>query len=106
MLYEVITVRRVGNDQIILVAGRQCRQQIGLQRIDLMLEAMPLDVDLRHFQVFLGLEGDIARYGATRSNHWFFESWDTNDAIWNVITSYSIHYTKLYDNGSRQGSLG
>ncbi len=35
-----------------------------------------------HFEVFLGFEGDIARHGATRSNHWFYESWDTNDAIW------------------------
>ena len=35
-----------------------------------------------HFEVFLGLEGDIARNGATRSNHWFYESWDTNNAIW------------------------
>lgn len=35
-----------------------------------------------HFDLFLGFEGDIARHGATRSNHWFYESWDTNDAIW------------------------
>ena len=35
-----------------------------------------------HFEIFLGFEGDIARYGATRSNHWFYESWDTDDAIW------------------------
>jgi all-trans-retinol 13,14-reductase len=37
-----------------------------------------------HFEVFLGFEGDIARHGATRSNHWFYESWDTNNAIWAV----------------------
>ena len=35
-----------------------------------------------HFEVYLGFEGDIARHGATRSNHWFHESWDTDDAIW------------------------
>jgi len=35
-----------------------------------------------HFDLFLGFEGDIAKHGATRSNHWFYESWDTNDAIW------------------------
>jgi all-trans-retinol 13,14-reductase len=35
-----------------------------------------------HFEVFLGFEGDIARYGATRSNHWFYESWNTDDGIW------------------------
>jgi all-trans-retinol 13,14-reductase len=37
-----------------------------------------------HFEVFLGFEGDIARHGATRSNHWFYESWDTNDGIWSA----------------------
>lgn len=35
-----------------------------------------------HFEVFLGFEGDISRYGATRSNHWFYESWDHSTAIW------------------------
>jgi all-trans-retinol 13,14-reductase len=35
-----------------------------------------------HFDLFLGFEGDITRYGATRSNQWFYESWDTSDAIW------------------------
>jgi len=35
-----------------------------------------------HFELFIGFEGDIARFGATRSNHWFYESWETNDAIW------------------------
>jgi len=34
-----------------------------------------------HFDLYLGFEGDIAKQGATRSNHWFYESWDTNDAI-------------------------
>jgi all-trans-retinol 13,14-reductase len=37
-----------------------------------------------HFDLFLGFEGDIARNGATRSNQWFYESWDTNDAIWAI----------------------
>ena len=37
-----------------------------------------------HFEVYLGFEGDIARHGATRSNHWFYESWDTDDGIWSA----------------------
>ena len=37
-----------------------------------------------HFEVYLGFEGDIARHGATRSNHWFHENWDTDDGIWAV----------------------
>lgn len=43
-----------------------------------------------HFQVFLGFEADIARYGATRSNHWFYDSWDTNDGIWAVADDRPI----------------
>ena len=35
-----------------------------------------------HFEVFLGFEGEIDKYGATRANHWFYESWDTDDGIW------------------------
>lgn len=37
-----------------------------------------------HFAIFLGFEGDIAKHGASRSNHWFYESWDTNSAIWSA----------------------
>lgn len=35
-----------------------------------------------HFEIYMGFEGDIAQHGATRSNHWFYESWDTGEAIW------------------------
>jgi all-trans-retinol 13,14-reductase len=35
-----------------------------------------------HFEVYLGFEGDIAKHGATRANHWFYESWDTDEGIW------------------------
>lgn len=35
-----------------------------------------------HFDVYLGFEGDIAKCGATRANHWFYETWDTNDGVW------------------------
>ena len=43
-----------------------------------------------HFDLFLGFEGDITQHGATRSNHWFYESWDTNDAIWTAAGSEPI----------------
>jgi all-trans-retinol 13,14-reductase len=43
-----------------------------------------------HFQVYLGFEGDIAAHGATRANHWFYESWDTSDAIWSAATDDPI----------------
>ncbi|MFC7048676.1 phytoene desaturase family protein [Emcibacter nanhaiensis] len=37
-----------------------------------------------HFEVYLGFEGDIAKHGATRANHWFHESWDPNDGVWST----------------------
>ena len=43
-----------------------------------------------HFDLFLGFEGDIAQYGATRANHWFYKSWDTNDAIWKAADNEPI----------------
>ncbi|PLW67087.1 phytoene desaturase family protein [Pseudohalioglobus lutimaris] len=43
-----------------------------------------------HFDLYLGFEGDIAQHGATRSNHWFYESWDTSDAIWTAGGSEPI----------------
>ncbi len=43
-----------------------------------------------HFQVYLGFEGDIAKHGATRSNHWFYESWDTSSAVWTAADGSPI----------------
>jgi all-trans-retinol 13,14-reductase len=43
-----------------------------------------------YFQVFLGFEGDIAQNGATRSNHWFYESWNTNHALWTAAEDEPI----------------
>ena len=42
-----------------------------------------------HFEVYLGFEGDIARHGATRANHWFFDNWDSGDVIWDVADGSS-----------------
>ena len=46
------------------------------------VEIAAMKPSICHFEMFLGFEGDIAKLGATRSNHWFFESWDTNDGLW------------------------
>ncbi len=43
-----------------------------------------------HFEVFLGFEGDIARHGASRSNHWFYEGWDPDDAMWSATADAPI----------------
>jgi all-trans-retinol 13,14-reductase len=45
-------------------------------------EIASFEPSICHFDMFIGFEGDIARHGATRANHWFYESWDTNDGIW------------------------
>ncbi len=53
-------------------------------------EIATFEPSICHFDLFLGFEGDIARNGATRSNHWFYESWDTNDAIWTAADAEPI----------------
>ncbi len=35
-----------------------------------------------HLCLYLGFEGDIRTAGATTANHWIYETWDTNSAIW------------------------
>ncbi len=35
-----------------------------------------------HICLYLGFEGDIRAAGATAANHWFYETWDTDAAIW------------------------
>jgi all-trans-retinol 13,14-reductase len=45
-------------------------------------EVLALRPALCHLCLYLGFEGDIAAAGADRSNHWFFEGWDTEAAIW------------------------
>jgi all-trans-retinol 13,14-reductase len=62
-----------------------------------------------HFEVFLGFEGDIARYGATRSNHWFYESWDTNEGIWSAadggpLPMMFVSFPSLKDPAHNPGS--
>lgn len=48
-------------------------------------EIAAFDPSICHFEMFLGFEGDITRHGATRSNHWFHETWDMNDGIWSNV---------------------
>lgn len=54
-----------------------------------------------HFEMYLGFEGDISRYGATRSNHWFYEDWDTNNGIWSAtddpIPAMFVSFPSLKD---------
>ena len=50
-------------------------------------EIATFEPSICHFDLYLGFEGDIAKHGATRSNHWFYDSWDTSDAIWDPASS-------------------
>lgn len=50
-------------------------------------EIARLKPNICHFEVYLGFEGDIAKRGATRFNHWFHESWNTNAGVWSDIDS-------------------
>jgi all-trans-retinol 13,14-reductase len=68
-------------------------EEIGEQ--DWAREITTFKPSICHFQMYLGFEGDIARYGAGRSNHWFYESWDTNDAIWSVDTSVPMMFVSF-----------
>ena len=45
-------------------------------------EIASFEPSICHFQIFAGFEGDIAKRGADRSNHWFYESWDVDNAVW------------------------
>jgi len=35
-----------------------------------------------HIQLYLGLEGNIRALGATSSNYWIYDTWDTDAALW------------------------
>jgi all-trans-retinol 13,14-reductase len=45
-------------------------------------EILTFKPSLGHLCLYLGIEGDISAAGATAANHWIYESWDTNTAIW------------------------
>jgi all-trans-retinol 13,14-reductase len=38
-----------------------------------------------HIGMYLGFEGDIRNRGATSSNHWFYESWDISQGLWDPL---------------------
>jgi len=38
-----------------------------------------------HLNLYLGFEGDVMKAGATKSSQWFFETWDMEKALWDVL---------------------
>ncbi len=57
-----------------------------LQQSDWAHEIRSFEPSLCHFSLFLGFEGDVGAAGATRSNHWIYDSWQT-DALWTDLTT-------------------
>ena len=57
----------------------------GVRDQEWAVEVAELKPSICHFEIYLGFEGDIARHGATRSNHWFYETWDTDRGIWSDL---------------------
>jgi all-trans-retinol 13,14-reductase len=51
------------------------------QRSEWSRDILSFGSSLSHFSLFLGFEGDIEAAGASRSNHWIYNSWAT-DRIW------------------------
>jgi len=45
-------------------------------------EILSLQPNITAFSLYLGFEGDIRAAGATVSNHWIYETWDTDEGIW------------------------
>lgn len=45
-------------------------------------EVLSLRRNVAHLCLYLGFEGDIRAAGATTSNHWFYETWNPGEAIW------------------------
>jgi all-trans-retinol 13,14-reductase len=45
-------------------------------------EILSIKPSCSHICLYLAFEGDIRSAGATAANHWFYETWDTDAAIW------------------------
>ena len=53
-----------------------------MQKGEWAQEILLLQPNVCHLALYLGFEGDIRAGGATVSNHWIKESWDTDKGIW------------------------
>ncbi len=82
-----------------------------LQDDDWAREVSTFKPSVCHFEVYVGFEGDITKHGATRANHWFYETWDTNNGIWNggaddpiqtMFVSFPSLKDPLHDPGPNQ----
>ena len=54
----------------------------GLRDTDWAREIVSFQPSACHVGLYLGFDGDIRTRGATRSNHWFYETLDIADGLW------------------------
>jgi all-trans-retinol 13,14-reductase len=48
-------------------------------------EVLSLNPSFAHVGMYLGFEGDIQAIGASACNHWFYNTWDINEALWDNL---------------------
>jgi all-trans-retinol 13,14-reductase len=85
-----------------------------LQGSDWCKEIVSFGPNVCHFSLFLGFSGDIEAAGATRANHWIYQSSDT-DAVWNnapegmppgMFVSFASLKDPLHNPGSEMSHSG
>jgi len=52
--------------------------------------ALSLNPSIAYIGLYLGFEGDIGSNGATVSNHWIYETWNPDQAIWKDPASQEL----------------
>jgi all-trans-retinol 13,14-reductase len=84
-IYAPIVVSAIGAGETVKrLLPKEIREQ------DWAREIAAFKPSVCHFEVYLGFEGDIAKQGATRANHWLHETWDTNDGVWSAAADEPI----------------
>jgi all-trans-retinol 13,14-reductase len=78
-------------------------------------EILSLKPSSSHLCLYLGFEGDIRKAGATSANHWVYETWDTNSAVWNdpaatdaprLFVSFPSLKDPMHEAGEKQKHTG
>jgi phytoene dehydrogenase-like protein len=54
----------------------------GLRGSSWAREVLSFTPSLAHLQLYLGLEGELRALGASASNYWLYDTWDTQAAVW------------------------
>ena len=85
------------------------------QRLEWGQEILSFGPSLSYFSLFLGFEGDIEAAGASRSNHWIYNSWST-DSVWTdaveqpeppgIFVSFASLKDSAYEAGPSQRHTG